>query len=521
MKRYDIHPLLFAAFPVLTLLAHNISEVEIQVAVRPLIISLLSTIIMITLFRLIAKDWHKAALISTFILILLFSYGHLYHLIREIPTWGMALGRHRYLAIIYVVLLCSGVWWIIAKSRNISLINLLLNSIGLVLLIIPCFQIASYSLRVSTGTRASEELAVRSIPLVIQDGQDLPSIYYIVLDTYTRGDSLLNDFNFDNSSFLNELGNMGFYVAECSRSNYSYTQASITAALNMDYIPQLKKELDALGMEDSPIWTLLKQSVVRRQLESIGYKTIAFDTGFEWSRISDADIYLGIDEEDPLMQIINPFEAMLIQSTAGLLATDMQHKVFETHIGKIRFIEDVNFPFRGFIERELFILDQLPKTASFPGPKFVFAHILIPHVPRVFSPTGEILADTGFYGGKLAGPINKEYEVKGYVGEIQFINGRTLDIVKKIIAKSNTPPIIIIQGDTGLQGDNKLKILNAYYFPDDGSTSLYPTITPVNSYRILFDTYFGTDYGLLPDESFLGGDFVNSVSETSPACILK
>jgi hypothetical protein len=44
-------------------------------------------------------------------------------------------------------------------------------------------------------------------------------------------------------------------------------------------------------------------------------------------------------------------------------------------------------------------------------------------------------------------------------------------------------------------------ILNAYYFPE-AKPNLYPSITPVNSFRLLFDTYFGADYKLLDDVSY-------------------
>ncbi|MCJ7608209.1 hypothetical protein MUP00_00870, partial [Candidatus Bathyarchaeota archaeon] len=42
-------------------------------------------------------------------------------------------------------------------------------------------------------------------------------------------------------------------------------------------------------------------------------------------------------------------------------------------------------------------------------------------------------------------------------------------------------------------------ILNAYYLPADSRSKLYPSITPVNTFRLIFDSCFGTHYGLLPD----------------------
>jgi hypothetical protein len=94
-----------------------------------------------------------------------------------------------------------------------------------------------------------------------------------------------------------------------------------------------------------------------------------------------------------------------------------------------------------------------------------------------------------------------------------------LPIVKTLISESETPPIIIIQSDSGKTKGNWHKIINALYLRGEENPMLYPAISPVNTFRLIFDTYFGTDYGFLPDESFFGDDFINSVLETSPQCI--
>jgi hypothetical protein len=46
-----------------------------------------------------------------------------------------------------------------------------------------------------------------------------------------------------------------------------------------------------------------------------------------------------------------------------------------------------------------------------------------------------------------------------------------------------------------------MAILNAYRLPGDGVEKIYPSITPVNSFRVVFDTYFGTSLGLLEDRA--------------------
>jgi hypothetical protein len=45
-------------------------------------------------------------------------------------------------------------------------------------------------------------------------------------------------------------------------------------------------------------------------------------------------------------------------------------------------------------------------------------------------------------------------------------------------------------------------ILNAIYLPDGDARVLYPSISPVNTFRVVFNQYFGTDLELLPDRSY-------------------
>ena len=80
------------------------------------------------------------------------------------------------------------------------------------------------------------------------------------------------------------------------------------------------------------------------------------------------------------------------------------------------------------------------------------------------------------------------------------------NVVSEILAKAKTPPIIILQGDHGFRavpGTNMtteaMTILNAYHLPGAQPGWVYEGITPVNSFRMIFNRYFGTHYSYLPD----------------------
>jgi hypothetical protein len=104
--------------------------------------------------------------------------------------------------------------------------------------------------------------------------------------------------------------------------------------------------------------------------------------------------------------------------------------------------------------------------------------------------------------------------VEGYTDQLAFISNRILSVLEDLRAQSSRPTIVILQSDHGpgspLDEENpsaphlgdKLAILNAYYLPEQDFTGLYKEITPVNTFRLIFNRYFGTELELLEDKSY-------------------
>lgn len=73
-----------------------------------------------------------------------------------------------------------------------------------------------------------------------------------------------------------------------------------------------------------------------------------------------------------------------------------------------------------------------------------------------------------------------------------MLNKRLEEAARTIIANSDMPPAIIIQGDQGWamrNNEDKLSILNACYLPHGDLIDPYPFITPINFYGLIFDQY--------------------------------
>jgi hypothetical protein len=49
---------------------------------------------------------------------------------------------------------------------------------------------------------------------------------------------------------------------------------------------------------------------------------------------------------------------------------------------------------------------------------------------------------------------------------------------------------------------DRFSILNAYYLGGRESSLLYPSISPVNTFRVVLNEFFGMDLELLPDRSY-------------------
>ncbi len=511
-KHFPFYPILFAAFPVLALLGNNIQEVNPGVALRSLAIAIAGALVLLLLARPVLGSWPKAALAATLLLLLFFTYGHLYASLKELGGIGLRLARHRYLLPAYAAAAGAGIF-LIWRTKIALNATPALNLITLLMLVYPSYQTISARLTAQVAGE-QEALALSAAEnLVLTAPNESPDVYYIILDSHTRSDSLLQDFGLDNSGFIQQLENLGFYVAECSRSNYVATNGSLASSLNMEYIEALQAQM-AQGLDPDDVWLRIRHNQVRAQLEGIGYKTYAFDSGFEWSRFSDADVYLNNTRAPYTLQMLQPFEAMLIQSTVLLLWSDRAYAAMPEYV-KTPFY-GVNGALEDHYNRQLFTLDQLPQLASAPGPKFVFAHLIVPHIPFLFEPDGSAVTDPGYYSGKLLEPIDHEYLARGYSNQVQFIDARIAEVARQILENSSRPPIIIIQGDHGMEQDNRLTILNAFYLPDGGNQNLYATITPVNSFRVIFNTYFSGNYDLLPDISY--GYTGEVAEETYPLC---
>jgi hypothetical protein len=143
-----------------------------------------------------------------------------------------------------------------------------------------------------------------------------PDIYYIILDGYARSDYMHQAIGLDNSEFIAFLERQGFYVAANSRSNHNWTSLSLSSSLNLTLAQYLGANM-LPGYYPTP-FVDHPHSLVRRP-EQIGYRSVAFQSGYLPTEWIDADVYLGPATDSPSSPSKgfqpNAFESMLLDTT--------------------------------------------------------------------------------------------------------------------------------------------------------------------------------------------------------------
>lgn len=482
-KLWVIHPFLFAIYPVLFLFAYNIDEVPAPDLLLPMLAIITLTLILLLSLRLVTKNYNKIAIITTFFLVLFFSYGHIRDLIY---SHGVGKVSVNLVLVSLWAFLFTAVAFLIRKShRNFFTSTKFLNIVAITLVAISLINIGIYE--VKTFNLMPETTKEVPTNVDLENSHNLPDIYYIILDEYARQDSLKKFWDYDNSEFIDYLTSKGFYVASKSRSNYSGTHSSLPSSLNMEYINYLSDQDRAVLLE------MIPNNKVSRFLKSKGYRIIYVNGGGYWSMRSE---YAEVVEYDVVFGIrISDFAYDLLKTTA--LAP------FEDYF------------YRFSAQRILFALDALADIPSIKEPTFVFGYVESPHPPFEFLRDGSIVKQTLFQ--RLDPKESRLQEHQAYLEQLIFITKKVETLVDELLSKSEVPPIIILQSDTGPNRyieqpgreltvetfrQERTKNFNAYYFPERDYGLLYESITPVNSFRIVFNLYFDTDYELLKDESY-------------------
>jgi hypothetical protein len=509
LKSAILPPLLFALYPILALWAYNFEVMQpIEVAL-PICISVLGTLVLLLILRLLSKSWLLAGLLTTLVVLFFFTYGHVFGMVSSLPKIGDLFGRHRVMGLFWFVLLTVGGFIILKYGRKAGDLPLFLNCTGLALLLLTGGQLI-YAKCLDNDAELPQNVAALQDkntfdPSRIADKQTLPDIYFIVLDSYPRHDALLKGLKIDNTPFLNALTDLGFVIPTCNMSNYDNTILSMPSVLNMHYMEDYFPNFDPNATSYDHAWqkNIIRHSLVRKNLSDLGYKTISFETEYDWVEIPDADIYYTIQTPGAFIQdLLNTteFDSVLSDTSVLRLLTNAE-EVSPWVQGQVDKINDLTSKFLRMIgvrspggsqlkyQQIMTALDNLEKVPGIPGQKFVYLHLSAPHPNTVLGPNGE---------------YRSQKDSPDYQDTFIYLDKRIPEILGKLINNSKVRPVIILQGDHGMHlfTYSRLDNLMAYYLPGVAKNLVYPSITPVNTFRLVFNAYFDGRYPLLKDASY-------------------
>lgn len=488
-----LHPFLFAAFPVLFLFGKNVNLVQVEQIGIPLAFVLLFTLAIFLMSWLIFRSTYKAGLVTSLFVILFFVYGPVFQFIQHKPLLGgYEISRHRQFTPIFILPLILLAGYLFKSKSTFSELTKILNITSLALLLPTVMQLGLHVFQ--------PEVPIKSLDTKekVTRNAATPDIYYFITDAYARADVLKQTFKFNNRPFLNALKLRGFYIAERSTSNYQRTDLSIPSTLNLDYFDGFIDPAFFKTPEKISIKGLIGNSRLRNILKENDYKYICFSSGIDISEIEDADRYFSHKLD------VSEFEIAILNLTP---VPDVFRSVFSQDLYSIH-RSTVLYPFK-----------NIKKAVAIQGPKFVQIHILSPHTPFVFDRFGNSIQPDypfSFYHNKEVTPSPREYKqhVIGYTEQISFINTRLLQAIDTILKNSDTPPVIILQGDHGsrlnyhsrdINKSNHFEAfanLSTFYFPDQDTAGLYPGISNVNVFRLVLRKYFNADLPNLPDKCY-------------------
>ncbi len=446
------------------------------------------------LFPSTERSRHANLLLVLFLLF--FNYNAFDILLRDILEFPK--DEHGFIKVRYVLLLwafCTllvgGLAWWLARGRRAWIALTTVVSVALVM----------SGVQLVAGLISQQPTREASMATATAGGKDLvhrPNVYFFLLDTYARRDSLVELGGFDNRPFLAAMAERGFFVSPNSYANYPKTFLSLGSTFAMEYLAAPGE--GTVAPKTSYHVLLSGNNGTVRRFKDNGYRFVTAARSTTYC-IGYEDICVRGDRDFGLITI-GELEINLLQMTP-LLA------ILKRYPPDLVKFEDI-FPetVKASILRDIYG----PK-ASTSRPTFYFYHNVAAHGSQY-----ELGCDTFSLYDRPREAFHKMEAIPAYLKTIECLNDKILDLTDTIVER-DPDAVIIVQSDHGValeaweefeewsERDFELRfgVLNLMRLPGDCPDSIYPTISPVNTFRLVFACLADEPATFLPDESYWVG----------------
>lgn len=496
------HPWLIGAFPILYLYSENFGLVIDNEVHLCLFWASVVTTIGFFAAQAIARNIHKAAIITSSVSLFLSLSGHLHSLVAErapLFVWTTT-----------ILLAMAIVVTVLHKLRSETIFEQITLPLNLFSLAMILMQMAAlYSHR---SDRSIEHLPIWNDELAsvfaepgpkAQDSKEMPDIYYIIPDAYPSDIWFREAMSYDNGTFTQALKDRGFIINHHAQSNYASTLLSLASTLNMTYIDRNPSRF----ADKAYLRALIADNTVARMLKQLGYTYVQFLSGYlvpspiaeinrDFTPAGSKDIpdlhllshgpnlerAVGFDPHTVSAFYKRSFIALYLDTTLMKIIGDELHQFL---------LRDRTAPYDMYSpQRFLATLDELDSVVAMPEATFTLVHLLKPHIPTTFDEQGNIIKAT------------KRPTPNEHFAELRFLNAKFLETIDRILKGSRHEPIIIFQSDHGSTYGNhtrgSLRIhfdaYSAYYAPAAYSLDIPQPHTFINTFPLILNTVF--DAGL-------------------------
>ena len=430
------------------------------------------------------KKPYQSAFAAFLFMLLFLTYGGVHNLLTKanfIPI------RHYNLMVLVVIIGLYLGWFISKLSFDLTkkLWVLLTSLVGILILfnltrILPT-EIQKHSLKSQSMDTQTATVAV--------DTTGKPDIYWLIFDEFAGFDVMRDYFNYPEiDNFVRDLEDLGFQVVENSHASSYYTLHQISTRLNYESLPSDLKEVE--------YYKYIADNKVMSELKSRGYTTVVLDEagsadfGFQAKTPVNADIQLEdyVESTDASSSMVFGSFGLLVARQTMLAPLTVYYNLENEGVARHR-------------DTIYFVSDKLARLVL-PKPKFVYSHLLFPHMPFMFTENGSYL-ESPYY-----------HDWDSYLGQYKFSLKVIARTVRSILdeADPQNPPIIILQSDHGARNlvndslgqvglenygnEYKTSIMYAVYAPGCQDMPLEDGIDPVNTFPLVFNCLFDMDIPL-------------------------
>ncbi len=485
LRTYPIHIFLLPVFFILNISNQFAGLISRKETIESFIIVIIGILALFILSSFIYKDKTRAGIAALLVGGLYLFFGNMKEMLAGIPLLSM-IAHYRVLLPLLAFLLIM-LLYRLSRRKNFSTTNLFLN---LLLLLYLGIEIFKWGFTSKADNRDSQ------IPHTSFSAADKPAIYLLVPDCYPSSEYQHRVLGIEKNELDSGLAQRGFQMIPKSSSNYKYPAFSMASLLNMDYLSWLEKEEYARPYHYNRATNLVETSGVIGTLKQNGYRLTNLSV-FDLEGMPSIKKERFLSTTGREMIFYNTFYYCIRRDVLPIFFPSLRTALI-THQQKNN--RELLENFKGY--NRLVIDSLLKMKPSGESPTFTYAHLEMPHFPYFFDSTGNEYPSVEIFGSEMI--TNRER----FANYIRYTNKKLLQVVDSLKAHHNGKAIILIQSDHGLNDiagswkTDAFRNYSAFYFPNQDYHLLYDSMSNVNTFRVLFNTYFGQRLPLLKDTSY-------------------